>query len=107
MENLVQQYFDLIGGAKIYSILALIAVNIILGIWIAVKNKTFAWNKIANFMGTDVLMMFGGYLILGIVGMAEEVVKPIVIVALVAINTKLLADVLNKIKALGLPVIKS
>lgn len=106
MESLIQQYFDLIGGAKVYSILVLIAVNIVLGIWIAIKNHQFAWSKIADFMGKDVLIMFGGYLILGIVGMAEETVKPIVIVALVAINTKLLADVLNKIKALGLPINK-
>lgn len=104
MNNLINQYLSLIGGWKIVTIIALIGADTLLGIILAVKNKTFAWTKIADFMDTSVLMMFGGYLVLGIVGMAETSLQAAVPVSLAVIDTKLIADVVNKLKDFGLAV---
>lgn len=86
------------------TIFILIVVDTVLGIVLAIKNKTFQWNKIADFINTSVLMMFGGYLVLGIVAMAEVSLQPMVIASMGVIDVKLLADVVNKFKSFGLPV---
>jgi hypothetical protein len=102
MENLVCQYFDLIGGWKCVSIISLIVVDTLLGIGLAIKNKTFAWTRIADFLDTSVLMMFGGYLVLGIVGMAEASLQAAVSVSLALVDAKLAADIVNKLKSFGI-----
>jgi hypothetical protein len=105
MEEIAKQYLALIGGWKVITILVLIVVDTILGIILAIKNKTFQWSRIADFINTSVLMMFGGYLVLGIVGMAEPALQAAVPVSLAVIDAKLLADVINKLKDFGLNVI--
>jgi hypothetical protein len=107
MENLVNQYLSLIGGWKIVTILALICLDTLLGIILALKNRRFAWTRIADFMDTSVLMMFGGYLVLGIVGMAEAELQAAVPVSLAVIDTKLIADIINKLKDFGIMDIKA
>lgn len=104
MENLANEYFALIGGWKIITILLFIIIDTALGVILAVKNKTFTWSKIADFINTSILMMFGGYLILGIVGMAEESLKLAVPASLAVIDAKLLADIINKLKSFGINV---
>ena len=104
MENLINQYLALVGGWKVITILVLILVDTLMGIILAVKNKEFAWSKIADFLNTSVLMMFGGYLILGIVGMAEESLRAAVPAAMAVIDAKLLADIVNKFKSFGIPI---
>jgi hypothetical protein len=104
MENLVNQYLDLIGGWKVVTILVLICADTLLGVFLALKNRSFAWTRIADFMDTSVLMMFGGYLVLGIVGMAETDLRAIVPVSLAVIDAKLAADIVNKLKRCGIGV---
>jgi hypothetical protein len=104
LENIVNQYLSLVGGWKVLTIFILIVADTLLGVGLAVKNREFAWSKIANFLDTSVLMMFGGYLVLGIVGMAETSLQAAVPVSLALIDTKLIADIVNKLKSIGLTV---
>lgn len=104
MESLLSQYLALVGGWKVLTIFILIGVDTLLGIILAIIKKQFAWSKLADFMNTSVLMMFGGYLVMGVVAMAETSLQVSVPVALAAIDAKLFADVINKIKSLGVVV---
>jgi len=104
MENIINQYLVLVGGWKVVTILVLIVVDTLLGVSLAIKNKEFAWSKIADFLNTSVLMMFGGYLVLGIVGLAEVSLQAAVPAALAVIDAKLIADIINKLKSFGLSI---
>jgi hypothetical protein len=104
MESIISQYLALIGGWKVLTIFILIVVDTLLGIILAVKAKSFKWSRIADFLNSSVLMMFGGYLVLGIVGMAEESLRVAVPASLALIDAKLLADVVNKLKSFGITV---
>ena len=102
MNDLVHQYLTLIGGYKLLSILVLIIVDTILGIILAIKNKEFAWSHLADFLNSSVLMMFGGYFLLGIVAMAEPSFQLVVPASMALIDAKLIADIVNKFKVFGL-----
>ncbi len=104
MENLVYQYLGLVGGWKLLTIIVLIAADTLLGIGLAVRNRQFAWSKIADFLNTSVLVMFGSYFVLGIAGMAEASLQAAVPVSLALIDVKLIADIVNKLKSIGLAV---
>lgn len=104
MDTIVIDYLNLVGGWKVFTIIVLIVVDTLLGIILAVKNKKFSWSKIADFLNTSVLMMFGGYLILGIVGMAEFSLRAAVPAAMAVIDAKLIADIINKLKSFGLTI---
>jgi hypothetical protein len=95
-----------VGGWKVLTIFVLIVVDTILGIILAVKEKRFQWSRIADFINTSVLMMFGGYLVLGIVGMSNESLKAAVPGAMALIDAKLIADIVTKFRVMGLPVNK-
>ena len=102
MDELAKQYFVLVGGWKIVTLLVLIGVDTLLGVALAVRRRTFTWSKIADFMDSSVLMMFGGYLVLGVVGMAEPSLRAAVPVSLAVVDAKLLADVAGKLKEFGI-----
>jgi hypothetical protein len=102
MDPIIKQYLSLIGGAKIISIFVLIILDTILGVFLAVKNKTFKWSRIADFLDTSVLMMFGGYFLLGIFAMAESSFQVVVPVTLGIIDAKLIADIVQKFQAFGI-----
>jgi len=99
MDNMIQQYLAIIGGWKILSIAVLIALDTIMGIILAIKNKTFQWSKIASFMNTSVLEMFGGYFLLGIFAMAEPTFQAVVPTTLGIIDVKLVADSVTTFQA--------
>jgi hypothetical protein len=107
MESIIIQYLALVGGWKVITILGLITLDTILGIALAIINRAFAWSKIADFMNTSILMMFGGYLVLGIVGLAESSLQAAVPLSLAVIDAKLIADIVNKLKGCGLNLSQS
>lgn len=105
MEGLIAEYLELIGGWKVISILVLIIIDTLLGITLAVfKTKDFAWSKIANFLNSSVLMMFGAYFILGIAAMAESSFKVSVPIVMGIISVKLIADIVTKFKSFGIDI---
>jgi hypothetical protein len=102
MESMVNQYLALVGGWKVITILGLIILDTILGIVLAIKNRTFDWSRLSDFLNSSILMMFGGYLVLGIVGLAESSLQAAVPLSMAVIDAKLIADIVNKLKACGL-----
>lgn len=101
MESIVSQYLALVGGWKIVSILVMILLDTLAGIILAIKNKTFVWSKLASFVNSSILMMLGGYLIAGIAVMAEPTIEIALPTVMAAIDAKLLADLVNKLKEFG------
>ncbi len=99
--DIVNQYLALMGGWKVLSIAALIGLDIILGIVLSAIKKEFAWSKIANFLQTDVLMMFGGWLLVGVFGVIEPQYQLAVVGTAAALDAKLFADCVIKLKGFG------
>jgi hypothetical protein len=101
----IDQFLALVNGIKIVTILILIAVDLLLGIIIAIKEGTFQLSKIANFLNTSVLYFLGGYLLLGVAATAEpQWGAPMLIAAWLALDGTMVGFILAKLKKLGLPV---
>jgi hypothetical protein len=99
----VNQYLALIDGYKIITILALFAVDFILGIVVAIKEKTFQLSKIANFLNTSVLYFLGGYLLLGVAAVAEPSIgNALVVGSFALLDATMIGFILAKCKKLGL-----
>ena len=73
--------------------------------WYFVKG-IYGWSqdKIASFLNTSVLGMVGGYFIVGVIATAEPSFETMVTASWAAIDAALLAMIINKLKALGLPI---
>ncbi len=104
MDGFIAQYKALIDGVKLVSLSALIAVDTILGIVVAIKTKTFKWSNLTDFLDTSVLAMAGGYLVVGVVAVFEPAWQASVPIVWGALDIKLIADIGNKLRALGLPI---
>ena len=107
MQNYIQQYLALVNGYKIITILILILVDFILGVVVAIKAGTFKLSKIGAFLNTSVLYYFGGYLLLGVAGVAEPSIGTGLIVgAFVVLDATMVGSILAKVQQLGIPVPK-
>jgi hypothetical protein len=101
--NYINQYLALIDGVKIVTILILIVVDFILGIIVAIKEKTFQLSKIADFLNTSVLYFLGGYLILGVAAIAEPSIgNEIITGAWILLDATMIGFILAKAKKLGI-----
>ena len=103
MEYIVA-YIDLVGGLKLQTIFILIVADLLLGIVLALKNKEFSFQRLADFLGTDVLYYMGGYFVIGMLGTIMPEFVQIVNVAAAAVIVTLTSFVLEKLKKLGLPI---
>ena len=94
-----------VDGGKLTLILVLILVDFLAGIVVALKNKTFAFNKLANFLNTSVLGMVGGYLLLGLAATVDASFRPAIVWVWGIMDAALLAGIWLKLKKLfpGLP----
>lgn len=101
MENYVQAYFNLINGVKLTTLFGLIGLDFILGVVIAILSKTFDWKKLADFLDTDVLKLAAGYFLVGFFALAEPSATAAVWATWAAIDAKLIADIVEKLKQLG------
>lgn len=105
MEYFWQTYVDLINGWKLVTILILIAVDFILGVIVALKDGNFELAKIGQFLNTSVLYFLGGYLLLGLAAVAEpQFGETIVTGAFALLDATMIGFILNKVKALGIPI---
>jgi len=104
MDSFITQYKILIDGIKLTSLFGLIALDTILGITVAIKNKTFKWSNLTNFLDTSVLTMTGGYFLVGVFAVFEPTWQASVPVVWLALDAKLVADIVNKLKKMGVPI---
>jgi hypothetical protein len=101
---MVDQFVSLVDGYKLLVIGILIMADFLAGIIVAIKDKTFAWSKIANFLKTDWLFMAGGYLVVGMVATIEDSLQFLVPATFGVLSAGLLAGIVVKLKKLGVPV---
>ncbi len=101
---MIEKFIGLVNGFKLISLLILISVDFILGVIVALKSGTFRLNKLASFLNTSVLGMVGGYFLVGIMAVVEPSFAITVTASWVAIDAALVAMIINKLKALGLPM---
>jgi hypothetical protein len=103
--DFVNQYLALVDGVKILTILALFAVDFVLGIIVAVKEGNFQLSKIAEFLNTSVLYYLGGYLLLGVAGVAEPSIgNELIVGAWVLLDATMIGFILAKARKLGLSI---
>jgi phage-related holin len=102
--DILNQFITLVDGVKLTTLAVLIAVDFIAGIVVAIKNGTFEFAKLAQFLNTSVLGYVGGYFLLGFAATVEESLVPVVVVAWGLLDATLLAGILGKCKQLGLPI---
>jgi hypothetical protein len=90
-----------IDSIKLVTMLLLIAADLVLGVIIALKNKTFAWERLADYLDTSVLYYMGGYVVLSVLAMQNPDFQVLTTGAAVTIITSLTAGIINKFKELA------
>lgn len=101
----LQTFIALVNGAKLITILVLIALDFIMGIIVALKEGNFELSKIANFLNTSVLYFLGGYFMLGLAATFEpQIDTAIVTGAWVLLDLTMIGFILAKAKKLGVPI---
>ena len=101
---MIGKYIALVNGFKVITLLVLIIVDFVLGVIVSLKAGTFSFKKLASFLNTSVLGMVGGYFLVGVMATVEPSFTAVVTASWVAIDAALLAMIVNKLKALGIPV---
>jgi len=94
----------LFGTWQIQVIVTLIAIDVVLGIILALIKKEFQWGKLANFMKAPVLAYVFGFAILQVVGQALPNVGFLIQAAFILVILALLASVFRNLARLGIPV---
>jgi len=87
-------------------VIALIALDTVLGWLKALVKKEWAWEKVANYLVTAVLPFIGGLLALGVLVMLQPEIKPVFYASCAAVAAKLTRDIVAKIAGFGVPVEK-
>ncbi len=100
----LMQFIAMVNGIKIITIIALIIIDFIMGILVAVKEGTFQLSKIGSFLNTSVLYYLGGYFLLGAAATFEPSFGVTLITgAWLALDLTMVGFILAKAKKLGLP----
>jgi hypothetical protein len=102
--DILKAFIAIIDGLKLTTIFILIVADFILGVIVAIKTGTFAWTKLADFLNTSVFYYLGGYFVMGVLAMVRQEFVLAVTGAAAIMIASLLAGVIIKLKALGLPI---
>jgi len=101
---MLEQFLSLVDSTKGVTFLILFIVDLLAGVVVSFKEGTFAFNKLANFLNTDVLFYLAGYYMIGVLVLAEPAWEPVLLASFVLIVTSLGASIGLKLKKLGLPI---
>jgi len=104
--DLFNQYVALVDGVKLTILIVLIFVDLLLGIIAAIKDKTFQFSKLGDFLNTTVLTMVGGYFVVGGVALVHPEFNGLVTASWGILDLTLLGGIWIKLGKLGLPVPK-
>jgi hypothetical protein len=105
MDYVLNTFMSLVDGTKLITILALIGIDFLMGIAIAIKEGNFELNKVGNYLNTSVLYFLGGYLLLGLAAVFEpEISVELVTGAWVTLDATMVGFIIMKAKKLGLPI---
>ncbi len=106
MNGYIAQYIALINGVKLITLFGLIALDVLLGVILAIRSKTFDFKRLSDFLDTSMLSMVAGYFLVGIFGVLEPTYAFAVTGTWAIINATLIAEVVAKLKKFGIPVEK-
>ena len=95
---------DLFSNTQVQIIVALIAIDVVLGILGAVVRKEFRFGKVAAFMHGGVLAYVFGYAVLQLVAQGLPSLAFLVPVGFALVVVALVASVVRNLKKLGLPL---
>lgn len=95
---------DLFSNTQVQIIVALIGVDVVLGILGAVVRKEFRFGKVAAFMHGNVLAYVFGYAVVQLVAQGLPSLAFLAPVAFVLVVIAQLASVVRNLKKLGLPL---
>jgi len=104
MDNFIASYVSLVNGIKLSTLVVLIGIDTILGVVDAIVEKKFDWHKIASFVDTSVFTLGGGYLLVGVFATVQSGFSYAVPATWAIINAKLIADIVTKLKKLGVAI---
>jgi uncharacterized membrane protein YfcA len=82
------------------TVLAIIALDTVLGILASLKQGEFDWRELPRFLQTAILPYIGGLLLLGLVSMLSNEVAAIFYAAAAATTAKFLAEIKDKVVVL-------
>ncbi len=106
MDAYIQSYIALVDGVKISSLFGLVGLDFLLGVILAVFSKSFDWHKLANFVDSNILKLVAGYLLVGVFALLEPSAQAAVWATWAVIDAKLIADIITKLKQLGVALKK-
>ena len=86
--------------------LALICLDTLLGWLSAVIKKTWEWRKVGQFLETSVLPYIGGLMALAVLALIRPDIVTVYYASTAAVDIKLVADIIDKVTALGVPVVR-
>ena len=95
---------DLFSNTQVQIIVALVAVDVVLGILGAVVRKEFRFGKVAAFMHSGVLAYVFGYAVLQLVAQGLPSLGFLVPVGFALVVVAQVASVVRNLKKLGLPL---
>lgn len=95
---------DLFANTQVQIIVALIAIDVVLGILGAVVRKEFRFGKVAAFMHAGVLAYVFGYAVLQLVAQGLPSLGFLVPVGFALVVVAQVASVIRNLKKLGLPL---
>ena len=104
MEIYMAQFIALVDGTKLLVLMALIAVNFILGLAVSIKTGTFRLKAIADFMVSRVLPYILGYFAVGIMAVVEPSWQVAVTITWGLIIIALVGSVIANLKEIGINV---
>ena len=104
-------------GPQVTTLFALVAANFLLGLGVAIKEKKFEWAKVANLYLSDILPKIVGYVAVCIVvkfgaldhlgpNLSDAIGNGLLTAAWLAIVVSIGGDLLAKLAALGITIIK-
>lgn len=102
----MEEIIALFGTCKIQVIIALIGIDIILGIITAIVKKEFAFRKLAMFMKGPILAYVFGFAVIELVAQALPSLTFITWAAFVLIVLALLGSIFRNLGRLGIPLPK-
>lgn len=86
--------------ATLGTVLSLILVDFIFGVLLALKGKTFAFSKLAQFMQTSLVPYAGGLLVLALFSNANAELGALFFTIATTVTVKFLADITAKVTQL-------
>lgn len=102
MENAIGQFIALVDGTKLSVLVAMIAVNFILGIAVSFKSKTFRLKQVGDFMLSRVMPYILGYFSVGILAVVDPSWQPAVTIAWGIIILALVGAIIANLKEIGI-----